>query len=127
MLCFEPAAMGRRAARALFLALVLALHSFGCSEGEAPVTSSFCRSWMQLTPSGQDSVLDRKIREWTEASANSEAVSAQFLACVAEQTRARSKEVTRACRGNLPGIEAPAVLGNVIVRSAQQCAGVDMY
>jgi len=82
---------------------------------------------MQLSPADRDSVLDERIEEWVAEGRNARAEGAQFLACVAEETRAHSFEVTRACQGEMRNVQAPAALGQVILRAGRRCAGVDMY
>jgi hypothetical protein len=100
----------------------------GCDTGNSPSsTSTFCGTWLELTKSGQDAALDRQIREWASEGERKKSTTAQFLACMAERTRAQSYQITEACRSNLRGVEAPAALGRVIVRAGQFCAGVDMY
>ncbi len=106
------------------LALALAL---GCDASDPPSSPlSFCRSWLQLAPSGRSSVLDEKISEWTSDGEGLESPGARFLACMASRTNERSYEITRACRQNLGSLRAPAILGDVLLEAGESCAGVDM-
>ena len=106
------------------LALALAL---GCDSGDRPGSPlSFCRSWLQLAPSGRGSVLDEKISEWTSEGEGIESPGARFLACIATRANERSIEITRACRQNLGSLRAPAILGDVLLDAGESCAGVDM-
>ena len=96
-----------------------------CDAGDAP--STFCGTWLELTESGRDVVLDHRIREWASEGERANSASAQFLACMAERTRVQSYQITEACRSNLRGVQAPAALGRVLIQAGQFCAGVDMY
>ena len=106
--------------------LVLAL-ALGCDGGDptaAPL--SFCRSWLQLAPSGRNSVLDEKLSEWASGGQQRESRGARFLACMAARAHERSFEVTRACQQNLGSLRAPAVLGDILLQAGESCAGIDM-
>jgi hypothetical protein len=107
------------------LALALAL---GCDAGDPPANPlSFCRNWLQLAPSGRDSVLDETISEWASESEHLESSGARFLACLAIRANERSFEITRACRQNLGSLRAPAVLGDVLLEAGESCAGIDIH
>jgi hypothetical protein len=107
--------------------LTLAL-AVGCDASEPPANPlSFCRSWLQLAPSGRSSVLDRKISEWSADGEPLESPGARFLACVATRANERSVEITRACQQNLGSLRAPAVLADVLLWAGESCAGIDMH